>query len=74
MTKKDIKDNTFILTDSCMWEKNKQEGKKSPHAIQVVDEDTGKTRFIKSGSRIKFVSGEISPEITQEDYNNSTND
>ena len=61
--------NIFILTDSCMWEKNKQEGKKSTHAIEVVDVQTGQIRYIKGGSKIKFIDGEITNVHTQEEYN-----
>lgn len=60
---------TFILTDLCMWEKNKQEGKNDTHAIIVIDEKTGQNRMIKGGSRIRFVDGEITEPLKQEDYN-----
>ena len=59
----------FILTDSCMWEANRQQGTKAPHSVEVIDSETGKSRYIKSGSRIRFVSGDISEEYTQEEYN-----
>jgi hypothetical protein len=59
----------FIVTDDCMWEKQKQEGTKHPHAIVVVDAETGQTRLIESGSRIRFVEGEITQAKTQERYN-----
>lgn len=52
-------DKVFILTDGCMWEINKETGNEHPHAIEVVDERTGAVRYIKSGSRIKFLGGEI---------------
>jgi hypothetical protein len=60
----------FILTDLCMWEKNKVEGKNAEHAIIVIDEETGQNRMIKGGSKIRFVDGEISLPQSQEDYNN----
>lgn len=60
---------TFLLTDDCMWEKNKQEGTRAPHAICVVDIDTGQMQYIRSGSHIKFVAGEISPIKDQDAYN-----
>lgn len=63
------KDPEFILTDGCMWEMNKQNGSSYPHAIEVVDAATGAVRYIKSGSRIKFVGGEISEGRSQEQYN-----
>jgi hypothetical protein len=70
-TKKPFKitDRVFILTDLCMWEKNKKDRTKSPHAIQVIDLQTGATRYIQSGSRIRFVAGQISKVNDQNDYN-----
>jgi hypothetical protein len=62
-------DKIFILTDLCMWEKNRQEGKTDPHAIMVVDEETGQVRYIMGGSKIKFIEGDISVPATQEEYN-----
>ena len=59
----------FIVTDGCMWEMNKQNGTSYPHSIEVVNEETGQIRYIKSGSRIKFVSGEITEGRNQEGYN-----
>lgn len=44
----------FILTDGCMWEINKETGNEHPHAVEVVDLETGAVRYIKSGSRIKL--------------------
>ena len=67
--KKNPKGSIFILTDHCMWEKHKKEGTNFPHAIEVVDIATGSVRFIKSGSRIKFLSGEMTDEVNQEMYN-----
>jgi hypothetical protein len=60
---------TFIVTDLCMWEKNKQEGGTDSHAIIVIDEETGQSRVIEGGSKIRFVSGEISEPMSQEKYN-----
>lgn len=59
----------FLLTDGCMWEMNKQNKSDNPHAIEVVDADTGQIRYIKGGSLIKFVSGEITEGRSQKDYN-----
>lgn len=59
----------FILTDSCGWEANKQNGTFFPHAIEVVDTKTGQVRYIKSGARIKFVDGEITKGRDQKEYN-----
>lgn len=65
-------ENKFILTDTCMWEKNKQNSTYHPHAIEVVDIVTGQVRYIKSGSVIKFVSGEITESQDQKTYNKLT--
>ena len=64
---------TFILTDGCMWEKNKQDGTSYPHAIEVVDKATGQIRYIKSGSIITLVEGEITSGRNQESYNKQKN-
>jgi len=60
---------TFLLTDGCMWEMNKQNGTSAPHAIEVVDVETGQVRYIKSGSKIMFVEGEITESRDQKAYN-----
>ena len=65
-------EKVFILTDGCMWEKNKVDGTSFPHAIEVVDEETGQVRYIKSGSKIQLVDGEITVARNQEDYNKIT--
>lgn len=59
----------FLLTDGCMWEKNKKDSTAHPHAIEVVDTETGAVRYIKSGSKISFVEGEITATRDQEIYN-----
>ena len=68
MSKKDT-ETDFMLTDGCMWEMNKQNGSSHPHAIEVVDTKTGAVRYIKSGARIRFVSGEITEGRNQKQYN-----
>ena len=60
---------TFLLTDNCAWEANKKNSTNYPHAIEVVDVETGQVRHIKSGSRIKFVDGFITEGRDQETYN-----
>lgn len=65
---------TFLLTDSCMWEAQRKNGTFYPHAIEVVDVETGQVRYIQSGARIKFVDGLISEGRDQTSYNNSHND
>lgn len=72
MKEKKITEKIFILTDACMWEMNKQNGKQAPHAVEVVDIETGQVRYIKSGSKIMFVEGNITNSHNQEDYNKLT--
>lgn len=62
----------YILTDGCMWEKNKREGTQHAHAIEVVDPDTGAIRYIRSGSKISLVEGAITDIRSQEAYNKAT--
>jgi hypothetical protein len=64
-----MNEKVFIVTDLCMWESNKQNKTSYPHAIQVVDAETGQVRYIKSGSRIKFIEGQITDSHSQETYN-----
>lgn len=59
----------YLLTDGCIWEINKETGNEHPHSVEVVDLETGAIRYIKSGSRIKFIEGEISDIRTQKAYN-----
>lgn len=59
----------YIVTDGCMWEQNKQNATYYPHAIEVVNQETGQVRYIKSGSRIAFLKGEISENRDQKAYN-----
>lgn len=60
---------TFLLTDGCMWEMNRQRGTFHPHAIEVVDVETGQVRFIKSGAKLQLVAGEITDNRDQATYN-----
>lgn len=69
--KKDT-EKEFLLTDGCMWEMNKENGTGNPHAIEVVDTETGSVRYIKSGSRMKFLAGEITDARNQKSYNKQT--
>lgn len=59
----------FLVTDGCMWEQNKKGKTFYPHAIEVVDVETGELRFIRSGSRIQFVDGNITVGRNQDLYN-----
>jgi hypothetical protein len=65
----DPREREFILTDGCMWEANRKGGTFHPHAIEVVDTETGQVRYIESGARIKFVEGSISQGRDQQSYN-----
>lgn len=60
---------TFLVTDGCIWEQNKQHGTFHPHAIEVVDTETGQVRYIKSGALIQFIEGDISEGRDQTSYN-----
>ena len=59
----------YIVTDGCMWEINEQIGDEHPHAMEVVNIETGAIRYIKSGSKVSFIEGEISDIRTQKTYN-----
>lgn len=65
-------EQTFLLTDACLWEMNKNAKRYHPHAIEVVDTETGQVRYIQSGATIKLVDGTISDARDQEAYNKYT--
>lgn len=65
-------EKVYLVTDGCMWEKNKREGASHAHAMEVVDIETGAVQYITSGSHIKFIEGQISDLRTQEAYNKAT--
>ena len=67
-----MNEKVFIITDLCMWENNKKNKTNYPHAIQVVDAETGQVRYIKSGSKIAFIEGQITESHSQETYNKET--
>ena len=62
-------ERVYQLTDGCMWEANKQSGTMAPHSVEVVDVETGQIRYIKGGSKIRFLEGDITEVRTQEQYN-----
>ena len=66
---KELQERIFIVTDSCMWEANRKLNVYHPHALEVVDCETGQVRFIQSGARIKFVDGLITDSRDQDSYN-----
>lgn len=65
-------EKVYLLTDGCMWELNKQASSSHPHAIEVVDLETGAVRYITSGSKIALLEGEITDIRTQTAYNEAT--
>lgn len=65
-------EKTLLLTDGCMWEMNKQNDQSNPHAIEVVELETGAVRYIKCGAKIKFVEGDITKARDQKSYNRQT--
>jgi len=62
-------EKVYLVTDGCFWEINKETGNEHPHSIEVVDIDTGAVRYIRSGSKISFIDGEITDIRTQKAYN-----
>ena len=66
---KKLQQRTFLLTDACLWEMNKKNEVYHPHAIEVVDVETGQVRYIQSGALIRFVQGSISEDRNQDKYN-----
>lgn len=62
----------YIITDGCMWEQNKKNSTYYPHSIEVVDEKTGQIRYIRSGSRIALIEGQITATRDQNFYNNTS--
>lgn len=56
-----IKDKKYLLTDQCFWEANPPENynpldpKRKPHAITLVDIETGSVVMLQSGSIVKVV-------------------
>ena len=66
---KPVTEKIFLITDGCVWEKNKKDGTSFPHSIEVVDVENGQVRYIRGGSRVMFVDGAITPGRSQEVYN-----
>lgn len=61
--------NTFMITDGCVWEMNRKNGTDYPHSMEVVNVQTGQVRYIRCGSIIKFLDGQITEARNQEKYN-----
>ena len=55
------KDKEYILTDDCFWDSNPPQDynifdpKRKPHAVSLVEKDTGTVVMLKSGSIIKVI-------------------
>lgn len=55
-----VKDKEYIVTDQCMWEcephkdYNPYDIKRKPHAIHLVDKETGTIVLLYSGSVVKI--------------------
>lgn len=60
--KKNMKDKEFIVTDQSWFEEHKikdynpYDKTRKPHAVTLVDPDTGTIVLLYSGSRIKIVN------------------
>lgn len=58
---KPLEQKEYILTDQCFWETNPPKDynpldpKRKPHAITLVDPETGSISILQSGSIIKVV-------------------
>ena len=58
---KPLKEKRYMVTDQCMWESAKMENynpldpKRTPHALTLVDMETGSIAFLKSGSIIQVI-------------------
>jgi hypothetical protein len=56
-----LAEKTYMVTDQCFWETNKPENynpldpKRAPHAITLVDVETGSIVLLKSGSIIQVI-------------------
>lgn len=56
-----FEDKEYILTDQCFWEANPPEDynpldpKRKPHAVTLVDKETGTIAMLNSGSVIKII-------------------
>jgi hypothetical protein len=52
----------YLITDQCFWEQevpedyNPTDPNRTPHAITLVDKDTGTIVILPSGSTVKIVS------------------
>lgn len=55
----------YIVTDQCMWETarlqdyNPLDPRRAPHALTLVDIETGSIAFLKSGSIIKVIESKL---------------
>ena len=55
------KDKEYIITDDCFWDTNPPQDynifdkNRKPHAISLMEKDTGTMVMLKSGSIIKII-------------------
>lgn len=65
---KPLVEREYIVTDHCYFveipreDYNPYDKKRSPHAIQLVDKETGTVVMLESGSVIKVVHNHDNPE------------
>lgn len=59
----------YIITDCCLWEQNKQNKTFHPHAVEIVNLETGQTHYLKSGSKIQIAEGFMTESRDQKSYN-----
>lgn len=58
---KPLREKRYMVTDQCMWEASKLKDynpldpRRAPHALTIVDIETGSIAFLKSGSIIQVV-------------------
>lgn len=58
---KPLKRKRYLLTDQCFWEQhpppdyNPLDPKRTPHAVSIVDVDTGTVVILNSGSIIEVI-------------------
>lgn len=58
---KPLQEKRYMLTDQCFWEQNPPKDynpldpKRTPHAVTLVDVDSGSIVILKSGSIIQVI-------------------
>ncbi len=63
-----VVDRDYLVTDHCGWEEltedekqkyNPYDGSRSPHAVQLIDQETGTVVHLLSGSIVRIVKSRI---------------